>query len=333
MKDLTYNLYLTERIYRNETLMSFYFQPNKKIKKHCRPIDINGERKRLYDDGVIENYKKKDVLNSYKSSLRRTVICMNMLLNMNDFDWFWTLTFDKQKIDRTNDKQVFDCYKRYIDNLKTKFPNFRYMTFPERHEDGCFHFHLLTGGLTPAQMGLVNSGKVCCHWAVKKRNFHDVEKIGYCSRAYFEKTKHLHELKDTDGETIYNATTFAYGFTTVSRIVSRERCNSYVKKYVEKALGSTEIFKKRFYYSANLKVPAVVKKLIGADFEEPAQLGIDTVAGIDNSLYLEFAKGKPYINDYNVMQIKIDNSIKRDLDKGLIPADIDLDDVFEKHQI
>ncbi len=315
---LTYNLYSTERIFRNETMFSFYFQKNKKVIKKFSPIDINGERFKLnLLTGEISEYKKKDILNSYGASLRRTVILMNMLLAMNDFDWFWTLTFDKEKIDRTNDKAVFDCYKKYIDNIKAKYPSFKYMTFPERHEDGCFHFHLLTAGLTPKQMGLVNSGKVCCHWAKKKDKSGILKDIKFCSREYFEKTKHLHILKETDGETIFNVTTFAYGFTTVSRIVSRERCNSYVKKYVEKALGSTEVFKKRFYYSSNLNVPYQVKKLIGADFSETPV--IEDLELIKNNPLIVCAKGVYMNEDYNVLQVKIDNETKQQIEKGLIP--------------
>ena len=312
----TYNLYSTERISRKDTLVSYYFQPNRKIIKTCTPYDIDGERYRLnLESGEITAYTKKDILNSYGASLRRTIISMNALLNMNDFDWFWTLTFDKEKINRTDAKEVFDCYERYIDNIKTKFPNFKYMCFPERHEDGCFHFHLLTAGLTVAQMGLVNSGKVCCHWAKKKNKYGILENIGYCSKSYFDKTKHLHELKDTDGEPIYNVTTFAYGFTTVSRIVSRERCNSYVKKYVQKALGSTEVFKKRFYYSSNLNRPAILKKLIGADFSNPTD--IEKLNLVMNSSYVKASDGMNI--SHGVLQVKLDNRTKQLLDKGFIP--------------
>lgn len=309
----TYNLYSTERRYKDETLMSFYFQPNSKIIKKFSPIDINGERYKLdLQTGEIREYTKKEMLTSFNASLRRTVIAMNMLLSMNDFDWFWTLTFDNERINRYDDKQVFECYVKYINNLKHKYPNLKYMCFPERHEDNCIHFHLLVADITVKQMGLVNSGKVCCHWAMKKG-----KKIGLCSREYFEKTKHLHELKETDGEPIYNITTFAYGYTTVSRICSRERCNSYVKKYVEKALGSTEVFKKRFYYSSNLNVPDVVKKLIGADFETPKD--IDKLSCLQNNIFVKNAKGQPYVSDYNVLQVRIDNEIKDCIDKGLIP--------------
>ena len=323
---LTYNLYSTERRYKDETLMSFYFQPNSKIIKKFSPIDINGERYKLdLQTGAIREYTKKEMLTSFNASLRRTVIAMNMLLSMNDFDWFWTLTFDNERINRYDDKQVFECYVKYINNLKHKYPNLKYMCFPERHEDNCIHFHLLVADITVKQMGLVNSGKVCCHWAMKKG-----KKIGLCSREYFEKTKHLHELKETDGEPIYNITTFAYGYTTVSRICSRERCNSYVKKYVEKALGSTEVFKKRFYYSSNLNVPDVVKKLIGADFETPKD--IDKLSCLQNNIFIKNAKGQPYVSDYNVMQVRIDNEIKDFIDKGLIPLSekeiLELGDIF-----
>lgn len=325
-KTTTYSLCSTERRFRNETLISYYFQSNKKIIKKRSPIDIDGERYRLdLETGEISTYSKKDILDSYGASLRRTRIAMNLLLTMNDFDWFWTLTFDKDKVDRENDQVVFDCYVKYIHNIKERFPTFKYMCFPERHEDGCIHFHLLVAGLTPKQMGLVNSGKVCCSWATKKG--------GIASKEYFEKTKELHKdhLKETDGETIYNITTFTYGYTTVSRICSRERCNSYVKKYVEKALGSTEVFKKRFYYSSNLNVPNVVKRIIGADFDSPQQ--IDTL--LKNDVFVKNADGIYKNEDYNVLQVKINNKTKDLIDNGFVPfskndliKQINLEDIF-----
>ena len=318
----TYNLYSTERKYRRNTLVSFYFQKNRKIIKKSRPIDIDGERFKLnLLTGEIKNYKRKEIDISHNASIRRTKICMNMLFEMNDFDWFLTITFDRQKIDRTNDKAVMQCYKRYVDNLYHKYPNFKYICVPERHEDGCIHFHMLVGGLSASQMGLVNSGKVCCHWVDKKFN-------GICSKEYFEKTKSLHTLKETDGEPIYNATSFAYGYTTVSRIVSRERCKTYVKKYIDKDIGSTEIFKKRFYYSHNLNVPFVVKRLVEADFDTPKK--IDSLESIKESPYVQNANSNPYMSDYNVIQIWIDNQTKSMIDKGFFPIkdDIDINDIF-----
>lgn len=308
-KSMTYNLYSTERRYRKDTLISYYFKPNKTIIKKSSPIDINGERFKLdLITGEIRNYKKKETEKSLKVSLDRTSILMNTLLAMNDFDWFWTLTFDKEKINRTCADEVYSCYTKYIHNLARKFPSIRYMTFPERHEDGCFHFHMLVAGITAKQMGLVNSGKVCCHWATNKN--------GVASKEFYKKTKHLFVNKDTDGEPIYNLTTFAYGYTTVSRIVSRERCNTYVKKYVEKALGSTDVFKKRFFYSSNLNLPERIKKLIGSNYDRIYDL--DSLEVIKKNPIIENSQYQ-YLSEHNVLQVKIDNELKDTIDKGLIP--------------
>lgn len=309
-----YHLFKKDRIYRDKTLSSLYFKSTKEqAEKKSQPIDIDGIRYKLdLETGEIANYKKSEVLNSMACSLRRSKICMNMLLEMNDFDWFATLTFDKERIDRTNDEAVYNAYKKYIDNTKQQFPNTRYLTVPERHEDGCIHFHMLLGGITTKQLGLVNSGKVCCSWAYTKNKV--------SSKEYFERTKHEHELTDTDGLPIYNVTTFPYGFTTVTRIVSRERCNSYVKKYINKDIGkSTEIFKKRFFYSRNLNVPTIVSRLIGADFETP--MNIKEI--MFNSPHLQNATSVQFSEQYNVLQFWEDNETKQIIDSGFIPLQLE----------
>ena len=305
-----YYLFQKDRIYRDKTLTSLYFKSNKEqVEKKSQPYDIDGIRYKLnLETGEILTYKKSEVQNSMACSLRRTKILMNMLLEMNDFDWFATLTFDKEKIDRTNDELVYHAYKKYIDNTKQRFPSFRYLTVLERHEDGCIHFHLLIGGLTTKQLGLVNSGKVCCSWAYYKNKI--------ASREFFERTKSEHELTDTDGLSVYNVTSFPYGLTTVTRIASRERCNSYVKKYINKDIGkSTEIFKKRFYYSRNLNRPAVVDRLIGADFDTPKNIK-DIMS---NNLHFQNADFANYNEEHNILQYWEDNSVKNCIDKGFIP--------------
>lgn len=304
-----FNLFHKQRIYRDKTLNTIYFKSNEQIEKKTKPIDIDGVRYKLdIETGEIDYYTKMECINSQSKSLKRTKILLNMLLEMNDFDWFCTLTFDKAKIDRTDDKQVYHAYKKYIDHIKKKYPLFRYISVPERHKDMCIHFHLLIGGLTWQQLGLVNSGKVCCSWVNRE------DKI--CSKDYFDKTKEGKILTETDGLVVYNVTTFAYGFTTATRIASRERCNSYVKKYIDKALGvSTDIFKKRFFYSSNLKVPEIVTKLIGADFETPS-----SVLNLNrNNEHLLNAKYVNFNNEYNILQFWEENSIKESISEGLIP--------------
>lgn len=317
-----YYLFQKDRIYRDKTLTSLYFRSNEiQVEKKSQPIDIDGIRYKLnLQTGEIDNYSKREVLNSMSASLRRTKILMNMLLEMNDFDWFGTLTFDKDKINRYDDEEVFNAYKKYIDNIKHQFPRLYYLCVPERHEDNCIHFHLLIGGITVAQLGLVNSGKVCCSWAYYKNKI--------SSKEYFEKTKAEHELTDTDGLPVYNITTFPYGYTTVTRIVSRERCNSYVKKYIEKALGSTDIFKKRFYYSSNLNVPTIVDRLVGAGFETPKTL--EYISFVKDNPHLQNASYVRYYGERNVLQFWEDNETKQYIDNGLIPLSAEEIKEFEE---
>ncbi len=305
-----YYLFQKDRIYRDKTLTSLYFQSNKeRVDKKSQPYDIDGIRYKLIKEtGELEYYTKSEIQNSLACSLRRTKILLNMLLEMNDFDWFATLTFDKEKIDRTDDNLVYGAYVKYINNIKHKYPNFKYITVLERHEDMCIHFHLLIAGMTSQQLGLVNSGKVCCSWAYYKNKI--------ASREFFEKTKSEHELTDTDGLTVYNVTSFPYGLTTVTRIASRERCNSYVKKYINKDIGkSTEIFKKRFFYSKNLKVPNIVSRLIGADFDTPKNIK-DIMS---NNPHFQNADFTNYNEEHNILQYWEDNSVKNCIDKGYIP--------------
>lgn len=309
-----YNLFKKDRIYRDRTLSSIYFKPFKaQVEKKSCPMDIEGIRYKLnLVTGEISNYSKREVLNSISSSVRRTKILLNMLLEMNNFDWFCTLTFDKDKVDRTDDTQVFKTYVKYINNIKKQFPSLGYITIPERHEDSCIHFHILINGITPQQLGFVDSGKVCCSWAMKHGKLCDV-----CSKEYFEKTKIYHDLTNTDGLPVYNISSFPYGLTTASKVASRERCNTYVKKYIEKALGSTDIFKKRFYYSKNLKVPSIVEQLIGADFYEPKKLTSLELAKFDS--VFKAAKYVFYNKDHNVLQYWVDNKEKSLVDSGIIP--------------
>lgn len=306
-------LFKKDRIFKEKTLTTYYFRSNKIPVKKSGPFDINGERWKLnFETGEILSYKRKEVLLSRTASINHSKRLLSSLLLMNTFDWFATLTFDGQRIDRTNDKLVYDAYVKYINNLTHRFPNMGYVTVLERHKrDNCIHFHMLLNGISASQLGLVNSGKVCCHWAYHK------DKI--CSKEYFDKTKNEHELTDTDGLPVYNATSFFYGFTTVTRIVSRERCNSYVQKYINKDIGkSTEIFRKRFFYSRNLLRPKVVDRVIGADFEQPVQL--DKFLEFDKHVLKVNPDDIKYSETHNIFQYWEDNVVKDNIDFGLMPV-------------
>lgn len=304
-----YALFLKEEKYREITKLSSYFKNIKPQEKTCGPIDYKGRRyKADFKTGELRLYDLEEILANRYNSVSRSKRFLNKLLDMNDFDWFCTLTFDNLKLKRDNDEEVYEAYVKFINNIKHQFPTLKYITVLERHKDNNIHFHMVIGGVPWKKLGLVNSGKVCCHWATKKN--------GSCSPEYFNKTKHQYVLKDTDGLPIYNITSFIYGYTTATRIISREKCNSYIKKYVEKALGSTQKFKKRFYYSENLRTPEIVKRCIGADFWEP----VSVKSALSNNALFENADRIEYLENYNILTAQISNYKKDIIDKGFIPS-------------
>ena len=338
-----YSLVKCERHFKNKTLVSFYNTRNFAVKKKYKPFDYNGHRYRLnLETGELEYYDMKTCMYIRGCSVRRTKILLGMLLEMNKFDYFCTFTFDRLRIDRNNEKQVYDAYKKFANNLKHRFPNLKYITVPERHKvkikiedidvdfeidmeviNGAIHFHMLLAlnGHSLSELGFEKTTKVCCSWATKKN--------GICDISYFEKTKHLHELKPTDGLSIFHIKNFRYGYTTASRIVSEEACKTYVKKYISKSLGiSTSEFKKRFYYTKNLDVPLIVKKEIGDGFETPVSLRNNTEIPELQQFNEVYENNEDvfshYNKEYNVLQYWFENDKYNDFETvrhtGIIPT-------------
>lgn len=60
----------------------------------------------------------------------------------NDFNVFWTLTFNA---DRESDQTCFNKLSNWLKYMKSKYGLFDYIFIPERHKDGSLHFHGVTG--------------------------------------------------------------------------------------------------------------------------------------------------------------------------------------------
>ena len=144
----------------------------------------------------------------------------------NDFDYFWTLTFDPKICGKSNDLR-FDDMGQWLKNERQKAKyyglEFRYIFIPEIHHgdgdnSGTIHWHGVTGGYTPY---LIDSG---------------------------------HKYRNTK---IYNCESWRYGFSNVQRVRSKSKISSYVMKYMTKDLVDSPVraHKKKYWSSKNLKSP------------------------------------------------------------------------------
>lgn len=144
----------------------------------------------------------------------------------NDFQYFWTLTFDPKKCGKSDDLRFEDMrqwLKREREKARRRNQGFRYIFIPEYHHgggknDGTVHWHGITGGYTPE---LNDSG---------------------------------HEYK---GVKIYNCVSWQFGFSNVQKARSRARVANYIKKYITKDLINSPVraHKKKYWSSKNLKLP------------------------------------------------------------------------------
>lgn len=303
-----YALLQKETRFRDKTRISLFNQKLNKKQKTCGPVEYNGKIfKQNFETGEIRLYELEEIQANKMNAVYRTKQLLLELLLMNDFEWFCTLTFDKDKINRQNEDDIYEAYEKYINNIQHQFPTLRYITVLERHESGEIHFHMLLAGVPWRNLGLENSGKVCCHWATRKN--------GVCSKDYYERTKHLYELTATDGQIVYNITNFIYGFTTATRICDQEACKTYISTYVDKAIGSASKFKKSFYYSKNLNVPEKVRLCIGAGFDKPE----DTSILMQKDLIFQNSERVTYLDIYNIAMAEISNDKLDNIKRGLIP--------------
>lgn len=124
------------------------------------------------------------------------------------------------KSNRYDYQDAFDRMGRWLRKMRDKYGKFDYIFIPERHKDGAIHFHGVTGGFNGH---IVDSG-------VKHR-----------------------------GAKVFNCSDWEYGFTELTAIRSRERCASYITKYVTKDMQNSIVGKgkKKYWCSRGLRLPAV----------------------------------------------------------------------------
>lgn len=175
------------------------------LKHSHSPIDA------LCYDGVksVENIEKlSNNICRAKGRITELALC-------NAWEYFVTLTLDKNKQDRYN----LDAYVKdlgvWIGNYNKKFGcNLKYILVPEQHKDGAWHMHGLFHDLAPASL---------------ERNSH-----GYFDMQYYTKR---------------------FGFISLAPIQDKIKISRYISKYVNKDVGtrSKDIRKHLFYSSRGLK--------------------------------------------------------------------------------
>lgn len=211
--------------------------------------DRERERKFIKDTGEICPTNRKLILNPFeneyeigyeihdneseciKRSCRRTKNKIYDIARCNMWEWFFTLTFDPQKVDSFDYDLTSEKLSKWLNNLRRQCPNMKYIVVPEQHESGRWHFHGL---------------------------FANVDDLVFVDS----------EKRDKKGRIIYNVGNYRLGFSTATKIEDWKKACSYIAKYVTDELCAVTSCKKRYWASRNVDLPIIEELLVNYDNEE-----------------------------------------------------------------
>lgn len=193
---------------------------------------------KLRDDGYFEVCKDSFTLfkfyRSIKESRRRALQTFYNYVLANTWQYFITLTFSSEYVNRYDDFEVKSCWSTFLRFLKRDNPDAKVIVVPEYHkkvnEDGkrALHFH----GFLSNVPNLV------------------------FTPAYDSDGKPLYSNYSVDGKSVprLNIRDWRYGFSTADLIVnpSNLRIANYCMKYMFKSDESLGRYKKRFFHTKNL---------------------------------------------------------------------------------
>lgn len=149
--------------------------------------------------------------------------CKNMIFHYArcyKWEYFITITFSPDKVDRTNFSECSRKLRRWLNNQRVNAPDLKYLFVPELHADGkSWHFHGL----------MADAGNI----------------------------KFIDSGHKSKGDIIYNLGKWSYGFSTATVIKDTFRVSKYIGKYITKNVCQLTEKQHRYYVSNNLPMPVV----------------------------------------------------------------------------
>ncbi len=203
-------------------------------------VDLFCYRQRDEEDKPIEYTAKGDGGNDGKlmENLSRSRTAVFELAFCNPWEWFVTLTLDKQKYDRKDLQKYAKDLAQFIRNYRRLHQaDVKYLLIPERHKDGSWHMHGFFMGLPVEHL----------------HAFQLSEHLPYRVRERLEQGKQVYT---------WEAYARKFGFSNIEAIENPEASSKYITKYVTKeALTTITALNAHIYYvSQGLKRSEVIKR-------------------------------------------------------------------------
>lgn len=109
--------------------------------------DLFGYELVMYNDNTqrFKHTKYDNIQRNYKTDAKFRAKRQVIEYTMNNvFNWFVTITFDKNKIDRFNVQLLENKVLQWLNNTRINYGNkAQYILVPEYHKNGAIHYHAL----------------------------------------------------------------------------------------------------------------------------------------------------------------------------------------------
>ncbi|GHV37077.1 hypothetical protein FACS18949_17150 [Clostridia bacterium] len=201
-------------------------------------------------------------------SISRTRSRVFELVMCNPFEFFGTLTIDKTKSDRYNLDEYYKKFSTWLNHYNTRNgTSIKALFVPEQHKDGAWHLHCMVLGLPREHLE-----QFTLDWR-------------HPTTGNPVTAKMRRQLRN--GATLYNWPAYAekFGFVSLDSVRDKERCASYISKYITKQVENTDIgVNDHLYYCS--------KGLIRKQLLEKCQLRRDFTPDFEN----RYVKLKTYDN-------------------------------------
>lgn len=214
-------------------IRKFHYVDGTQIRLYKIPVHTGTRRKPdVFDDNVedddtvidsVSEEKDTDNERSLYVSMSRSKQMIYGIARANKWDYFLTLTFDRNIVDSSDYKLVVQKAQKWLNNIHNRTsPNIKYLIVPELHADG-EHWHLHGLLADCPELTITDSGH-----------------------------------KSKSGLPIYNLQNWKYGFSTVTRVTHNHRVSAYISKYITKELAGSTMGRQRYWASNNALRPSQV---------------------------------------------------------------------------
>ena len=206
----------------------------------------------------LNNYSDIDEIilaheRSVRNSLNRTIHSIYKYSRQCDWEYFITLTFNEECVDRYDFSECMKKANKWFNNQRNRFAtDLKYLFVPEQHKDGAWHIH----------------GVICDTGSMK---IEDSGRVAIGKKSYVRNESNNHY------PTIYNLGGWKFGFSTATAVRDTDKVSTYITKYITKEICETSKGRKRYYRSQNIPEPTETEFFVEGNKDDFIQTLIDSL--------------------------------------------------------